>query len=130
MTPLIVSLKGPGVKMSASIPESRILVHDSVENINNNINRAYCPSGIVQDNPALQLAKFIVFGVKSKMTISRDKKFGGDVTYTDYAQLERDFAEKKLHPTDLKNALTQDLIVIFKKARKYFEKHPDLIPLK
>ncbi len=33
MTPLIVSLKGPGVKMSASIPESRILVHDSEETI-------------------------------------------------------------------------------------------------
>ena len=30
------------------------------------------------------------------------KKFGGNVSYVNYNQLESDFAEKKLHPGDLK----------------------------
>ena len=128
MTPLIISLKGPGVKMSASIPESRILVHDSEETIKKNIDKAYCPMGIIQDNPILQLTKFIVFAVKDKFKIERDKKFGGDVIFDNYLDLEKQFIEKKIHPSDLKNALRKGLIDIFKKVRNYFEKNQDLIP--
>lgn len=128
MTPLIVSLRGPGVKMSASIPESRILVHDSEETIKKNINNAYCPAGIVQDNPILQLTKFIVFSVKDKFKIERDKKFGGDVLFNNYSNLEKEFINKNIHPSDLKNALGKELINIFKRVRRYFEKNKDLVP--
>ncbi len=128
MTPLIISLKGPGVKMSASIPESRILVHDPEETIKKNINNAYCPQGIVQDNPILQLTKFIVFGIESKFKIERDKKFGGDAMFSSYENLEKEFVDKKIHPSDLKNALSKELIDIFKRVRNYFEKNRDLIP--
>jgi len=128
MTPLIVSLKGPGVKMSASIPDSRILVHDSEEVIRERIGKAYCPVGMVRDNPLLQLTRHIVFPLSQKLTIARDKKFGGDVTYTDYQNLETDFVKTSLHPSDLKVALAEQLIRIFKRVRDYFEKHPDAVP--
>ena len=128
MTPLIVSLRGPGVKMSASIPESRILVHDPKEVIEKNINNAYCPAGIVQDNPILQLAKFIVFSVKDKFKIERDKKFGGNIVFNNYNNLEKEFVDKKIHPSDLKNNLSKELTNIFSKVRNYFEKNQDLIP--
>ena len=42
-TPLITSLKGPGQKMSKSIPGSGISVTDSYEEIKKTINGAYCP---------------------------------------------------------------------------------------
>src|SRR3989344_3745680 len=45
MTPLIVSLKGPGVKMSASMPETSINVYESEESVRKKINKAYCPEG-------------------------------------------------------------------------------------
>lgn len=128
MTPLIVSLKGPGVKMSASIPASRILVHDSEEMIGSNINNAYCPEGVVADNSVLQLVKFIVFPLRSKLKVERSKKFGGDITFNNYADLEKSFALKQLHPLDLKKALTEQLLAIFSKVRTYFEKNQDLIP--
>jgi len=128
MTPLIVSLRGPGVKMSASIPESRILVHDTEETIKKNINNAYCPMGIVEDNPVLQLTKFIVFGIKNKLKIEREEKFGGDTAFDNYESLEKEFINKKIHPSDLKNALSSELIEIFKKVRIYFERNQDLIP--
>jgi|SRR3989344_4025602 len=128
MTPLIVSLKGPGIKMSASMPESRILIHDSEETIKKNINNAYCPIGIIKDNPILQLAKFIVFPIKSKLKIERDKKFGGDIIFNNNIDLEKKFSEKKIHPLDLKRGLSNELINVFSKARIYFEKNQDLIP--
>lgn len=128
MTPLIVSLKGPGVKMSASIPESRVLVHDSEDVIRDRISKAYCPVGVVQDNPVLQLTRHIVFPLTGAFTIARDKKFGGDVTYKDYQKLESDFTHKSLHPSDLKLALSEQFIHIFKRVRDYFEKHSDVVP--
>ncbi|MEK6850579.1 MAG: tyrosine--tRNA ligase, partial [Nanoarchaeota archaeon] len=42
-TPLITSLKGPGQKMSKSVPGSGISVIDSYEEIKKTINAAYCP---------------------------------------------------------------------------------------
>ena len=128
MNPLVVSLKGPGVKMSASIPSSRILVHDSESAMTQSIQKAYCPEGIASDNPVLQLIKYIIFAVKPSFIIMRDRKFGGDVTYQNYPNLESDFVAKLLHPSDLKSALARELLIIFKRVRVYFEQHPDRVP--
>ena len=125
MMPLMVSLKGPGVKMSASVPETNIKVHDSVKSIQSKIIKAYCPVGEVKDNPILQLYKFVVFPLKGKVEIKRDKKFGGDRTFEFYNDLEKSFKDKELHPLDLKAALTNELIQIFSNVRKYFEEHKD-----
>ena len=127
MTPLVVSLKGPGVKMSASVPESSIKVYESENAIIKKISGAYCPQGIVQENPILQLAKYIIFPVSGKLKIERNAKFGGDILYNNYNILENDFAEKNLHPQDLKNAISKEITEIFSKVRKYFEKHNDVL---
>ena len=127
MTPLVVSLKGPGVKMSASIPETSIKVYDSEETIRLKIRNAYCPAGIVEDNPVIQLFRYIVFPVRGKIVIKRDKKYGGDVRVNSFDELRKGFIEKKVHPMDLKNCLSEELIVIFSKVRKYFEKNKDIL---
>ena len=125
MMPLMVSLKGPGVKMSASIPETSIKVHDSEEAIREKIKKAYCPAGEVKDNPILQLYKYVVFPLKGSVEIKRPEKFGGDIKFEFYDDLERKFVEKELHPLDIKAALTNELVNIFSKVRKYFEEHKD-----
>ena len=125
MTPLVVSLQGPGTKMSASIPMSHIKVYDSEQMIKKKINSAYCPEGITEENPIVQLSKYLVFPVEEKMEIKRDKKFGGDITIKSYEELEKLFREKALHPMDLKNSLAECLIKRFEKARNYFEKNQD-----
>ncbi len=127
MTPLVVSLKGTGVKMSASIPESNIKIYESQQSIENKIKKAYCPVGIVKDNPILQLAKYVIFPVKGKLKIERSQKFGGDMIYNSYEDLENDFVQQKLHPQDLKNALTKEILSVFSKVRKYFEMHVDVL---
>jgi len=123
MTPLVVSLKGPGVKMSASIPESSIKVYESENSIREKVRNAYCPAGVIQDNPVLQLAKYIIFPVRNTLKIERDKKYGGDLSYEDYQSLERDFVSQNLHPLDLKTAVSSELVKTFTKVRKFFEKN-------
>lgn len=127
MTPLVIGLKGPGVKMSASIPETTLKIYDSEKTIEDKIKKAYCPEGVVTDNPVLQLCKFIVFPLKDRMKIERDDKFGGDVEFEFYESLEHAFKSKEIHPLDLKNALTGNLIDLFSNARKCFEKNKEML---
>lgn len=127
MTPLVASLQGPGTKMSASNPMSHIKVYDSIENIKLKIKKAYCPEGIIEENPIIQICQFIVFPIKNKMKIERPKKYGGDIEFEDYKELEKAYIEKRIHPADLKQATINYLIDIFKNVRKYFEKHKDIL---
>ncbi len=115
--PLIVSLKGPEVKMSSSIPDSLVAVNDSPEDIRRKIKNAYCPAKQVDGNPVLQIAKYLIFPELGKLEIHRPEKFGGDVVFEDYASLERAYADG-LHPLDLKNAVADALVKILEPARK------------
>jgi tyrosyl-tRNA synthetase len=117
-TPLITSLKGPGQKMSKSIPGSGISVTDKYEEIKKTINAAYCPEGEISDNPVLQIVKLIIFPRTNKIDIKRPDKFGGNISYDSYETLEKDFAEKKLHPMDLKLAVIELLETIIKPIRE------------
>ena len=111
--------------MSSSIPESIIKIYDSEKSVKDKIRSAYCPEGDIKDNPVLQLCQRLVFPIKGKMKIMRPAKFGGDIEFLNYKELESVFAKKALHPLDLKNALTDEILDIFKPVRAYFEKHLD-----
>lgn len=120
-TPLITSLKGPGQKMSKSIPGSGISVTDSYEEIEKCIKNAYCPEKIVEDNPLLQISKLIIFPRFEHIEIKRDKKFGGNVKFKNYEELEKVYAAGKLHPLDLKKAVTEYLEKIVAPIRKNYK---------
>ena len=120
-TPLISSLKGPG-KMSSSYPDSLISIIDSDDNIKNKIKKAHCPEGIVKDNPILQITQLIIFPRFDKFEIKRSEKFGGNLTFKNYKDLEISFSKKEVHPLDLKNALSEYLIKVISPIRKQFEK--------
>ncbi len=55
------------------------------------------------------------------MKIERDKKHGGDITFSSYEELEKAFAAGKLHPMDLKNAVSEYLDEMIQPIRKHFE---------
>ena len=109
-------------KMSKSKPDSAVFIHDSPDEIRRKVNNAFCPEGEVEFNPILDWAKHLIFYEdNSKLPISRKPEHGGDVTYSSYTDLEKDYAEKKLHPQDLKAAVAEWLITKLEPARKYFE---------
>ncbi len=110
------------LKMSKSKPDTCIFIHDSPEEIKRKINQAFCLEGEVDFNPILDWAKYIVFrDEKANLEVKRPNKFGGNIAYNSYEQLKKDFAEKKLHPMDLKNAMVEKLIKLLEPARTHFE---------
>ncbi len=117
-TPLITSLKGPGHKMSRSIPGTGISITDPAEVVKKTINGAYCPEKDTKDNPILEITKFILFKKFDEIKIKRPGKFGGNVSYKSYAELESDFVKGKLHPMDLKLAVVEYLEKIMVPIRK------------
>ncbi len=119
-TPLISSLKGPGQKMSKSIQGSGISVTDSYEEIKKTIKEAYCPEKIAEDNPILQIIKLIIFPRFSDFKIKRNEKFGGNLTVENYDILEDNYKSGKIHPLDLKLAVSEYLEKIIAPIRKKY----------
>ncbi|MEK6828681.1 MAG: tyrosine--tRNA ligase [Nanoarchaeota archaeon] len=117
-TGIITSLRGPGQKMSSSIPDSMISIRDSFKTIKEKINRAYCPEGNATENPVLEILRMILFPKFGKIKVNRPQKFGGDLTYNSYYDLESDFTRKTLHPLDLKNSVAEYLEEIIVPIRK------------
>ena len=56
--------------------------------------------------------------------IKRVEKFGGNLEFNSYKELEEAFASG-LHPLDLKNATTNYVNKILEPVHAYFENHPD-----
>jgi len=98
--------------MSKSDPNSGIFIHDTDEEITSKIKKAWCEEGNIQNNPLLDFAKNVILHEFEEMKAERPEKFGGNVDYTDYNQLESDFAAKKLHPMDLKQTVGNYLIKV------------------
>ena len=126
MNPLIPGLVGK--KMSSSEERTKIDLLDDEETIRKKVNSADCVEGN-PDNGVMAFLKYVIMTIKhdkkQKFTVKRDKKFGGDVSYSNYEDAEKDFIEKKLHPMDLKNAVALEIIEILKpiqKERKILEK--------
>ena len=105
-------------KMSKSDPNSGIFIHNTDEEIKKKINKAWCEEGIIENNPILAIAESIIFHEFSEMKVERPEKFGGNVSYSNYSQLETDFVEKKLHPGDLKQTVGNYLVKIISPIRE------------
>ncbi|MBI4406641.1 tyrosine--tRNA ligase, partial [Candidatus Micrarchaeota archaeon] len=110
-------------KMSKSKPSTCIFVHDSEQEIQKKLGSAFCPAKVVQGNPVLEYCREIIFRAKKEIKIERPAKFGGEVVYPTYAELEADYAAGKLHPLDLKKATAVDLNKLISPIRNHFEKN-------
>jgi tyrosyl-tRNA synthetase len=114
-------------KMSKSKPASGILVHDDEKAIRDKISKAFCPVGIKEGNPILELVRHVVFHEFSEFVIERPAKYGGNTTYASYLEVECDFIEKKIHPMDLKNATATYVSRIIEPVYMHFKgKEPKL----
>ena len=127
MTPLIPGLFGK--KMSASIPESKVDLLDSEQTVVNKLKGAYCEQGKIEDNGILSFLKYVVMVIKQdkgeKLVIERPEKFGGNLEFKNYEEIEAMFLENKLHPLDLKNAVALEinkLLAVFRTHKIMLEK--------
>ncbi|UCG95877.1 MAG: tyrosine--tRNA ligase [archaeon] len=110
-------------KMSKSKPETCIYMHESFEELQRKINKAYCPEKVIEGNPLLEYCKYIIFKEKDSVTIERPEKFGGNLEIQSYDELEKIYRKGNLHPLDLKKMVIVELNKLIKPAREYFEKN-------
>ena len=116
---LMPSLKGPEYgKMSSSVKESMISILDSDKEIKDKLNKTYCPEGIIKENPVLGIIKLIIFPHKNGFLIERPDKFGGNLEFKNYLNLEEAFSKREVHPLDLKNSCVKYLCEIIRAIRK------------
>jgi tyrosyl-tRNA synthetase len=124
-SPLLPGLSGG--KMSASDEKSKIDVLDKEGDVINKIKKAYCPAKEINDNGVMMFVKYVIFLMKDEFKIERDKKYGGDVLYKNYSDLERDYKSGKLHPMDLKLAVGREINDVLKFVRNRFKNKMDLV---
>jgi len=115
INPLIRGLVGE--KMSSSIEATKIDLLDPEETVKRKINNADCISGD-PNNGILELIKYLIFSIKDNFIIERSEKYGGNLEYNNYKDLEKDFINKKLHPLDLKNATAREINILLTQIRE------------
>jgi tyrosyl-tRNA synthetase len=143
-TPLLIGLQGPQTaekmfdenkeinveissKMSKSIPQSSILVHDLPKDIASKIKNAYCPPKLVKNNPVLELARLVIYPEQDNLVIPRPAKYGGPESFASFEDLAKSYNEGKIHPLDLKNGVTDSLVNILEPVREHFKKNPETL---
>lgn len=144
-TPLLMGLSGSGrmeyaegaddagdddskmidMKMSKSSPDSAVYFHDSTDDIKRKLKKAFCPEGEIAENPVLEMCRYLVFPNVESMKVERPEKFGGDMEFFRYEDLEEAFEGMQLHPLDLKMAVAGYIEELVKPVREYFEKNPE-----
>ncbi len=107
-------------KMSKSKPGSSISVMATDEEIRKTLKSAWCPEKIAEQNPVLELCKYLILPLDGKLKIERKKEYGGDIEYTTYRELENDFVSGKLHPMDLKGGVSTSIISMLEPIRSEF----------
>lgn len=131
-TPLLTGLQAGGrmdpieSKMSKSKPEAMLSIHDDPASVNKKIKQAYCPEKQVKGNPILEICKYLVFPELNDelFLVERPKKFGGNLEFSSYKELEKAYTEG-LHPLDVKKATANYLNNILEPIHEYFKEHSE-----
>ena len=109
------------MKMSKSRPGSSIPILADEAEVKALVKTAWCPEGIVEENPVLELCKYVILPASGELKVERPAKYGGDAAYNSYDSLSKDYIAKKLHPTDLKNAVASGLWGIMQPINSRFK---------
>lgn len=122
MNPMVPGLAGG--KMSSSEEDSKIDLLDSPANVKKKLKKAFCEPGNITDNGLLSFVKHVLFSLFKEgegFEINRAPENGGDVTFNNFADLEKYFAENNLHPGDLKASVEKYINKLLEPIRKAFE---------
>jgi tyrosyl-tRNA synthetase len=73
----------------------------------------------------LSFVKFVLFPLLSLKNIStfvikRPEKFGGDISFNNYEEVEKSFVDRTLFPADLKSGVTDALNALLEPIRQKF----------
>lgn len=124
-----------GSKMCASELDSKIDLLEDPVSVVRKLKKAFCEEGNIEVNPILQFLKAVVFPIgilknpEYMFSILRDHKFGGDVSFNNYTDLELAFKQKHVHPGDLKKSTALELNKLLAPIRQIWSLDPTLANL-
>ncbi|KAK1805008.1 hypothetical protein P4O66_019368 [Electrophorus voltai] len=123
MNPMVPGLTGSKMSSSEEVPlaDSKIDLLDKKEDVKKKLKKAFCEPGNIQNNGVLSFVKHVLLPLNSEFVIKRDPKWGGDKVYTDFEEVEKDFAEEHIHPGDLKASVEVALNKLLDPIRKKFD---------
>jgi tyrosyl-tRNA synthetase len=110
------------LKMSKSKPDTGIFIHDSEEEIERKIMKAFCPPNDTIYNPVIDWLIWLILPIKKEVQIKTTK--GSTKTYDEEKKKEflDDYKEGLIHPMDLKETVIKELINILKPINNHFKK--------
>ena len=110
MVPFLPGLIGK--KMSSSVEASKIGLLDDAKTIKKKVNSADFEEGN-PDNGTMAFFEYIIFTLlqdkKESLIIKRPEKFGGNLKFKSYKELEKAVKEKSIHPLDVKNTASTQI---------------------
>lgn len=112
------------MKMSKSLPDTAIFLHDSAEAIRQKILKAYCPPRETKMNPVIELAHLFSFRERrdKPFIIERPQQYGGGrLEFWTFDELVKAYTEGKIHPLDLKNAVADEVVKYLEPIIKWFQ---------
>ena len=128
-TALLSSLKGPSrmdaaqAKMSKSVRESAIFLHDPPELVEKKIMKAYCPPSEPEGNPVLDIARMIL--IPYYFPEFEVKTSSGTRAFYSPGELVEAYGRGEIHPLDLKEAVAKHLNEVLEPIRSYLDAHPE-----
>ncbi len=115
MNPMIPGLVGK--KMSSSDAKTKIDLTDDEVSVKQKIIKADFIEGDL-DNGVMAFLKYVIMLLKQdkkeKFVVERPEKFGGNLELSSIDEIEKAVLDKKVHPLDLKNAVSKEISKLLK----------------
>ena len=109
------------MKMSKSKPDTAIFMTDSREDVLRKFRKTHCIDKVIEDNPVLEYFKHIIFEKYNKILVERPEKYGGNLEYKSYEELEKDFSDGSVKSIDIKDCAAKYINELLEPTRKHFE---------
>jgi tyrosyl-tRNA synthetase len=121
MNPMVPGLTGG--KMSSSEEDSKIDLLDAPTAVKKKIKGAFCEPGNIENNGVLAFCKHVLFPMSKTgvLVIERPEKWGGNLTFNNYEDLEVAYQKEELHPGDLKGGVEKLINDLLTPIRTDFE---------
>lgn len=112
--------------MSKSNIDSAIFMEDTIEDVNRKIKKGFCPEQILDKNPIIDYARYIIMpALDNEWTIEIKKETGIEAkVYRSIVDIEADYVSGVLHPGDLKPAVAKAINKLLQPVRDHFNNDP------
>ena len=130
-TPILSSLKASGVrmdsfdhKMSKSDPNGALLLHDTLEQVQKKMKKAYLDPED-EHSPVYELAEHVVFPEFGQIQVIPNPKFGEPSTWNDLESFKTAVMDGTLHPFDAKMGVALGIAEGLSSIAQHFDANPE-----